>query len=326
MKLAPLVLAFVFLVVMFALPQLAPVYFVVLATRIIIFAIFAMSLDLLMGYSGLPSLGQAAYFGVGSYTAALLAIKGCTSFFGLLAAAGLCSALLAAVFGILVLRSATRPIYFMMLTLALAQVVWALAFQWRSVTNGDDGLSGIGKPYIGPWQLSDPASFYLVAAAVGVSCGVVLLLIANSPFGLTLKGIRESSSRMVALGYNVWLHRYIAFVIAGTFTGIAGAVLALQNGIASPGQLSVATSAEAMLMVILGGAGTMIGPAIGACIVVLLEFFVSDQTERWMSILGIIYIVVVLCAPRGIHPMLRDAVRRLARRRSVPISLPVTQR
>jgi branched-chain amino acid transport system permease protein len=285
-----------------------------------------MSLDLLMGYTGLPSLGQAAYFGMGSYTAAVIAINGGTSFFGLLAAAGLASAILAALFGILVLRSAAQRIYFMMLTLALAQVVWALAFQWRSVTNGDDGLSGIGKAFVGSWQLSDPNSFYLVAAAVGVTCGVALLLIANSPFGLTLMGIRDSSSRMLALGYNVWLHRYVAFVLAGTFTGIAGAMLALQNEIASPGQLSIATSAEAMLMVILGGAGTMIGPAIGACIVVLLEFLVGHETERWMSILGIIYIVVVLCAPRGIYPMLRSAVRRLARRRSVPISIPVARR
>jgi branched-chain amino acid transport system permease protein len=303
-----------FLTLLFALPELVPVYFVVLATRIIIFAIFAMSLDLLMGYTGLPSFGHAAYFGMGSYTAALIAINSGTDFFGLLAAAALASALLAAFFGVLVLRSAAHRIYFMMLTLALSQVVWALAFQWRSVTHGDDGIAGIGKPFIGKWHLSDPGGFYWAAAAVGVVCGGILLLIANSPFGLTLKGIRESSSRMSALGYNVWLHQYLAFVLAGTFAGIAGAMLALQNGIASPGQLSVAASAEAMLMVILGGAGTMIGPALGAFIVVLLGFLVSEQTERWISILGIIYIIVVLAAPRGIYPMLRSTAQRLVRR------------
>jgi branched-chain amino acid transport system permease protein len=206
----------------------------------------------------------------------------------------------------------------MMLTLALSQVVWALAFQWRSVTRGDDGLSGIGKPYIGSWHLADPETFYLVTVVVGVVCATILMLIVSSPFGLTLKGIRESSSRMSLLGYNVWLHQYMAFVIAGTFSGIAGAMLALQNGIASPGQLSVATSAEAMLMVILGGAGTMIGPAIGAMIIVLLQFLVSEQTERWVSIMGVIYILVVLGAPRGIYPLLQSLAIRILRRNPRP--------
>jgi branched-chain amino acid transport system permease protein len=305
MKLAVIALGLLLLVLL-SLPQLVPPFFLVLATRIIVFAIFAMSLDLLMGYTGLPSFGHAAYFGAGSYTAALLAVHGMNSFVGLLVAAALMSAFLAGVFGVLVLRSAANRIYFMMLTLALSQVTWALAFQWRSVTHGDDGISGIGKPFIGSWQLSDPASFYLAAVGVGIACAAVLLLIVASPFGLTLKGIRDSGTRMSALGYNIWVHQYIAFVIAGTFAGIAGALLALQNGIASPGQLSVAISAEAMLMVILGGAGTMIGPALGALVVVLLEFVVSDYTERWMSVLGIIYIIVVFGAPRGVYPMLRS--------------------
>ena len=143
-------------------------------------------------------------------------------------------------------------------------------------------------------------------------------MIVHSPFGLTLKGMRESPSRMSALGYDVWLHQYIAFILAGTFAGIAGALLVFQNGIASPGQLSVATSAEALLMVILGGAGTMLGPALGSLIVVLLEFLVSEQTERWMSVLGIIYILVVLGAPGGIFPLLRTAAQKLLRRHSRP--------
>jgi len=316
MKLIAGAFAVVLITLLALLPHLVPPYFLVLATRIVIFAIFAMSLDLLMGYTGLPSFGHAAYFGMGSYTAALLSVHGVTSFFGMIAAATLTSALLAAFFGLLVLRSADNRIYFMMLTLALSQVVWALAFQWRSVTHGDDGISGIGKPFIGPWQLSRPAAFYLAAAAIGLVCITIMLLIVHSPFGLTLKGIRGSASRMSVLGYNVWLHRYIAFVVAGVFAGIAGALLPLQNGIASPGQLSVASSAEAMLMVILGGAGTMIGPALGALIVVLLEFLVSEQTERWMSVLGVIYIAVVLGAPRGVYPMLRSAVLSLPRHRS----------
>jgi len=321
MKPIVLVAVGLFVLLLSVLPQFLPTYFLVLATRIIIFSIFAMSLDLLMGYAGMPSFGHAAYFGIGSYTVGLIAIHGFSNFFGLIAAAAFASTALAALFGALVVRSAANRIYFMMLTLALSQVVWALAFQWRSVTHGDDGISGIAKPFISSWQLSNPSSFYLVAAALGVVCGSILLLIVNSPFGLTLKGIRESAPRMAALGYQVWLHQYVACVIAGFFAGIAGALLALQNGIVGPGQLSVATSAEAMLMVILGGAGTMIGPALGALIVVLLEFLVSEQTERWMSVLGIIYIIVVLVAPRGICPLLQSMVLRLRRRHSEPLAV-----
>jgi len=296
-------------VLLAALSLVLPSYDLTLATRILIFAVLAMSLDLLVGYTGLSSLGHAAFFGIAGYTLGLLS-KNLTHNLALtFIAAIFVSAALAAVFGALVLRS--RGVYFMMLTLALAQVVWGIAFQWRSFTGGDDGLPGIARPFIGSFQLVDSRSFYLFTLVLFVASASVLLLIVRSPFGLTLQGIRESGSRMSALGYNVRLHQLLAFVIAGAFAGVAGALLALQAGITTPASLGLLTGAEALLMVLLGGAGTMVGPFIGAIAVVLLEFIVSAHTDRWQSVLGIIYILVVIGAPSGIYPPLRSGWIRL---------------
>ena len=283
-------------------------YELVLATRILIFAILAMSLDLLVGYTGLSSLGHAAFFGMASYTIGLLSKNVTTNLFVTLAASIAASAVLAAIFGALALRS--RGVYFMMLTLALSQVVWGIALQWRSLTGGDDGLPGIPRPWIGSMQLTGSDGYYLFALAAFLVCGTLLILIVHSPFGLTLQGIRESSTRMSALGYNVWLHQYAAFVIAGTFAGVAGALMAMQNGITSPSSISIITGAEALLMVLLGGAGTMVGPFLGAVAVVLLEFNVSAHTDRWQSVLGLIYILVVVGFPRGIYPPMRSLFTR----------------
>jgi branched-chain amino acid transport system permease protein len=294
------------------LPSMLPSYGLVLATRILIFAILAMSLDLLVGYTGLSSLGHAAFLGVGGYAVGLLSRTAANTVWLALPMAILASLLLAALFGLLVLRS--RGVYFMMLTLALAQVVWGIAFSWRSVTGGDDGLPGISRPMVGSIVLDSSESFYLFVLIIFVISAAILLLIVNSPFGLSLEGIRESAPRMSALGYNVWLHQYLAFIMAGGFAGAAGALLAYQNGIITPSSLSIPTGAEALLMVLLGGAGTMIGPFVGAICVVVLEFVVSAHTERWEAVLGIIYIVVVIGAPDGIYPPLRGAFSRVLRR------------
>jgi branched-chain amino acid transport system permease protein len=313
-------LGFAALVLVLALlPSVLPSYGLVLATRILIFAILAMSLDLLVGYTGLSSLGHAAFLGMGSYAVGLLSRTVVNTVWLALPAAILASLLLAAVFGLLVLRS--RGVYFMMLTLALAQVVWGIAFSWRSLTGGDDGLPGIPRPVIGSLVLDSSASFYLFALVIFVISAAILLLIVNSPFGLSLEGIRESAPRMSALGYNVWLHQYLAFVIAGGFAGAAGALLAYQNGITSPSSLSILTGAEALLMVLLGGAGTMAGPFVGAICVVVLEFLVSAHTERWESVLGVIYILVVIGAPAGIYPPLREACTRVLRRATTRASI-----
>lgn len=302
-----------FMVLLVALSQTLSSYYLVLATRILIFAVFAMSLDLLVGYSGLASLGHAAFFGFSGYATGLLALRVSNNLALTIGVAVLVTLVMALLFAALALR--TKGVYFLMLTLALSQVIWGIAFEWRALTGGDDGLPGIPRPVVGGYSMNNSPSFFLFTGALFIISAGILLLVVRSPFGLTLQGIRESYSRMSALGYNVWLHQYLAFLLSSVFAGLAGSLLAYQNGIVSPSQLFVSTSAEALLMVILGGAGTMIGPFIGSIIIVLLEYLVSQHTERWETALGIIYILVVMGAPRGVYPPMRDAALRTLRRR-----------
>ncbi|HLG73334.1 MAG TPA: branched-chain amino acid ABC transporter permease [Chloroflexota bacterium] len=315
-----------FCVLLVILSRALSSYYLVLSTRILIFAIFAMSLDLLVGYTGRSSLGHAAFFGFSGYATGLFALKVSNNLILTIGAAVLVTFLMALIFSALALRA--RGVYFLMLTLALSQVIWGIAFEWRALTGGDDGLPGVPRPVIGPYHLTDSSSFFLFTGGMFVISAAILLLIVRSPFGLTLQGIRESASRMSALGYNVWLHEYLAFLISAIFAGAAGSLLAYQNGIVSPTQLFVVSSAEALLMVILGGAGTMIGPFFGSVVVVLLEYLVSQHTERWVTALGIIYIMVVVGAPRGIYPPMRDFVIRRLRRGKGPkaaVSVPLPE-
>jgi branched-chain amino acid transport system permease protein len=302
-----LIAAVAILALLIALPDLLRAYYLALTTKMLIFALFAMSLDLLLGYVGLASLGHAAYFGVAAYTIALLVVRA-----GLNSAAALpvalCTATVTgALFAPLALRA--RGSYFLMITFALAQVVWSVAFGWRSLTNGDDGIPDVVRPDFG-WSLDNTASFYyFVLAVVGVA-SLLLVAIVSSPFGRALRGIRESESRMQALGYDVWRYQYAAFVLAAAFAGIAGALYAYFNRFVGPEYLYVVQSAEALIMVILGGAGTLIGPAIGAGLIVFLEDFVSSMTEHWVLVLGIIYVLVTLLAPRGLIGLVVDFQQR----------------
>ena len=293
------------MLVLAVLPYLLSNYYLGLVIEILIFAVFAMSLDLLIGYTGMASLGHAAYFGVGAYAVGLLAIKLHWSVWSALPAALIVVALVAALFGLLALR--TRGSYFLMITLALSQVAWGIAFGWRSLTGGDDGLPNLPRPELGAgWSLAGDRPFYfLVLLLVGV--GVLLLKqVATSPFGFALRGIRESETRMQALGYDVWRYKFAAFIIAAVFAGLAGTLYAYYNRFVSPDYLGVFRSAEVLLMVILGGAGTIVGPAIGAAVIVLLENVISAYTERWLIVVGTIYIMVALFAPNGIIGFVRD--------------------
>jgi branched-chain amino acid transport system permease protein len=291
------------------LPYVLSTYYLGLVIWMMIFALFAMSLDLLIGYSGMASLGHAAYFGIAAYTTGLLALRLGLSVWFALPAGLLLAALTATLFGLLALR--TRGSYFLMITLALSQVVWGIAFGWRTLTGGDDGLPNLPRPDLGfhwglPWSLADSTPFYyfvLVFSAVGT---LLLIRIVSSPFGYALRGIRESETRMLALGYNVWRYKLAAFVLAATFAGLAGCLYVYYNRFVSPDYLHVARSAEVLLMVILGGAGTLIGPAIGAALIVLLENVISAYTERWLLLLGLIYVAVALFAPSGVIGLVRD--------------------
>jgi branched-chain amino acid transport system permease protein len=287
-----------------ALAPLLPSYPLTLLTQAVISAIFAMSLDLLLGYTGLPSLGHAAYFGVAAYAVAILAVDAQAGFVTCLLVALVAAAVTAALFGLLAIRATGT--YFLMITLALGMVVWGLAFRWVSMTKGDNGISGVPRPELAlPWNLTAPLPFFYFALAAAALAWLLLGLLVRSPFGMSLKGIRESESRMRSLGYNVWLHKYLAFIISGVFAGFAGVLWSYYNGFVSPVDVQLVTSVEALLMVALGGSGTLVGPAIGAALIVFLKNFVSVYTRRWLLILGAVYIGVILFAPRGIVGALR---------------------
>ena len=293
------------ILVLLLLPHFLSTYYLGLVIQMMIFALFAMSLDLLIGYTGMASLGHAAYFGIAAYATGLLALKLGWSVWLALPAGLLVAALTATLFGFLALR--TRGSYFLMITLALSQVVWGIAFGWRSLTGGDDGLPEVPRPNLGlPWSLTDETPFYyFVLFCIGVGT-FLLIRIVSSPFGFALRGIRESETRMLSLGYNVWRYKLAVFVLAATFAGLAGCLYVYYNRFVSPDYLQVVRSAEVLLMVILGGAGTLIGPAIGAALIVLLDNVVSTYTERWLLVLGVIYVIVALFAPRGVVGFLRE--------------------
>lgn len=278
-------------------------YMVELLVQGMIFGILALSLNLLLGYTGLPSLGHTAYLGIGAYAVAIALTKFHLSPLHASLIALAVTTLSGAIFGLLALRA--RGVYFLMITLALAMLVWGLAYRWVSVTAGDNGISGILRPQIGPWSLKDITSYYYFVFIIFLLCFFTIFRIVQAPFGKTLVGIKESESRMRTLGYNVWLHKYICFVIASFFGGVSGVLFIFYNGFISPPTLEVTSNMETLLMVALGGPGTIIGPFIGAFVIVLLKNFVSVYTGRWLFILGAIYVLTILYAPKGLLELSR---------------------
>lgn len=295
-----LMVAAALVAIAFIVPQSGS-FVVLLATRALAFAILAMSLDILLGFTGLASLGQAAYFGVGAYLTAVLATKfhfGLGWDFWLVVVLGiLMGAALAALFGLFAIRAS--GVYFLMITLALGQCVWGLAYRWNSLTGGDNGINMSGRPNFGLDLSNEVTFFYLVFGFFIVSL-ILLYVLVRSPFGRSLAGIRERELRMQILGYNTWLHKYVAFIIAGGFGGLAGVLWAQTNGHVSPETVVLTTSVDALLMVVLGGAGTLVGAAIGAAIVFGLREYLSTLVPWWQYALGGVYVLTILYLPMGL--------------------------
>jgi branched-chain amino acid transport system permease protein len=272
-----------------------------LATRALAFSILVMSLDLLLGFTGLASLGQAAYLGIGAYLTAILAARyqiGLGYDFWLVAAFGMLgAAALAALFGLLATRA--TGVYFLMITLALGQCVWGLAYRWNSLTGGDNGINLEHRPKFGIDLANQVTFFYVVFGFFAVSL-LVLYTIVRSPFGRSLVGIREREPRMKILGYNTWLHKYIAFIIAGAFGGLSGVLWAHTAGIVSPENVVLTTSVDALLMAVLGGAGTLVGGIIGASVVLFIREYLSTLVHWWQYVLGGVYVLVILYLPGGL--------------------------
>lgn len=300
------------------MPGLLSEFHTRLATEILIWALFAMSLDLLLGYTGLPSLGHAAYFGVAAYTVALMNVHyGFHSFvLDLAVGVGLATAT-ALVFGVLILR--TAHVTFLLITLALAQVLWGLALRWASFTGGDNGLSGIGAPNVFGHMVTSIDGYYYLVLGIVLVAAALLWLVTISPYGHSLVGIRESTSRMAALGYNVWLHKYIAVIIAGMFAGLAGGLEVYEQRFVATNVLDIQTSVQVLLIVMIGGAGTLLGPAIGAALILVLQDQISRQTQRWLMVMGVLYILIVLVAPRGLIGELQARLHGRRRRHPAPL-------
>jgi branched-chain amino acid transport system permease protein len=263
-----------------------------------------MSLDLLMGYTGMVSFGHSAFFGVGGYVAAL-ALTQRADVLSALVWPALAAALAALVIGFFSIR--VSGVYFIMLTLAFSQMFYAVTFQ-AAWLGAEDGIVGVPRPHLLGVDLAQPAAFHLSLLALVVLCSLVLWRVVRSPFGHVLRGIHENEGRMQAVGYAVARYKLLAFVIAGTIAGVAGALYTQLVGSITPDAFLWTTSGEALLIVIIGGTGTLWGALLGAAAFILLQSLVSSYTERWMLLLGLTFIAFVLFAPGGIVGVLRGRV------------------
>lgn len=277
-----------------------------------VFAVYALSLDLLVGRAGMPSLGHAAFYGAGAYAAAIASQRLATSELAVtLAAAILVAAALALVIGLLSVRAS--GIFFLMLTLAFAQMVFAVAFQWTDVTGGSNGFAGIARPTILGLETSAPDALYRLVVVVLGAVALLVWWISRSHYGRALVGIRENERRMRALGYHTRRVKLSAFVLAGALAGVAGSLSAWSFGFVSPNDAGIGRSVEAFVMVLIGGAGTLLGPIVGAGVVLYIDRVLSSAIPFSQAVLGVVFVIFVLAARQGIVGSVRAALAQARR-------------
>lgn len=295
---------FVIVILLAALPLMLSGYQTSLATLTLIYALLAMSIDILAGYAGRTPLCHGAIFGVATYVVMyFVTTLGGSPWVGMLLGI-LAAVAVSLVFAALAVR--TTGVYFLLLTLALGMVVWGVCQRWTSVTGGENGLRGTVRP---AWLL-DPMNFYYFVLAVGLVATLIMWRFVHSPFGLTLRGIRESESRMKSLGYQTTRHLIAAFMFSGLMAGVSGVLYALFNSFVSPSTVALAQSVKGLLMAIIGGVGTLLGGVVGAAVIIGLENIVSSYTERWSMVLGLLFVLTMIFAPEGIVGKLRSLRRR----------------
>jgi branched-chain amino acid transport system permease protein len=307
----------VFIGLLLCLPWWAGgVYYVNIASQILIAALFALSLNLLVGYAGLTSLGHAGYLGLSAYISAWLMVNLGWGHLASAAAALAGTTLIAALFGLIALRA--TGISFLMITLALGQILWGLAYRWTTVTGGDNGISGLTRPSPFGLDLGNATTFYFFSLLVFLLVWGAITVWVRSPFGASIRGTKDQARRMSTLGYNVWLIRWITYVVTGFFGAVAGLMYVYYHQFISPHSLSLANSAEMLLMVIAGGAGTLSGPVVGAALVVLLKNVASAYIDRWVMLLGFVFIFIVMFVPGGI---VAGVARWWGRKRVAPAAM-----
>jgi branched-chain amino acid transport system permease protein len=285
-------------------------FYINMASQILIYALLAVSLNIVLGYGGMTSLGHAAYIGIAGYTCVIVFGMG----YGQLSTAIIAvvvSTLCAGVFGVLALRAS--GLGFLMITLALGQIVWGIAYRANDITGGDNGIRYPARPMPFGIDISSALSFYYFTLVVFALALFFIWRLTRSPFGASLEGTRDQPRRMRMLGHNVWLIRWVAFVMSGFWGSIAGLLYTYYNLFISPHAISLQQSAEVLLMAILGGASTLAGPIVGAVIITLVKNVVSSYVDRWNSLLGAIFVVVVVFMPLGLVPGFRQLCTRLRR-------------
>jgi len=283
-------------------PQVLNVFWTGFLIQILVLGLFALSIDLLAGHTGILPMGHAAFFAVAAYTTAILEVRHGVAFLPAAGGGLLAGVVLGSVFGIAV---RTSGVYFILVTIAMGHVVWGVLMRWTEVTGGDNGITNVPPPEVGPLSLATlGAYYYLVLVAVAL-CALGYRRLMRSPFGLTLRGIRESESRMRGLGCRTAAHKYAAFVLSALLAAIAGVLYVHWNRFVSPNSASFVVSSEGVLMVILGGSGTIAGMFLGPAIILIIRNYVSGYVAQWMVLLGAIFIATVLWAPHGIMGIAR---------------------
>jgi len=287
------------------------VYYVNVASQILFYAVFALGLNVLVGYAGLVSLGHAGLFGIAAYATGFMLQSGYGHTLAILVAL-IIGVFAMALYAVLSLRS--TGIGFIMITLAIGEILWGLAYRWISLTGGDNGINLHGRPAPFGLEINTADAFYYMTLVVFIVSVAMVAIFVRSPLGAALKGTRDQARRMNALGYHVWAIRFYACLFSGLLTSVSGILFVYYTQFISPQTLALTSSAEALLMVISGGAGTLLGPIVGAALVVVVKSVVSGFIERWNMLLGAIFVAIVILMPEGLVPG-SARLWRLARRR-----------
>ena len=278
-----------------------------LATEMLIFAIFALGYDIVFGYTGLLSFGHAIFFGIGAYATGIVLVRLVPSLFLALVIGMALNLLVSYVVAFLSIRK--KGIYFVMITLAFCQMFYFIGFKWTDLTGGDSGFHGVPRTSLGPIDLNSEITLYFFILAIFLFSVLLAFRIVNSPFGRVLKALKENEDRARSIGYNTAAFKTVAFMISAFFASLAGGLYAVHSNFVPMDTLSINTSADVVIMALLGGIGTLYGPIMGAMLIVFLKNVLSDWIGNWYLILGAIFIVSVLSVRQGIFPVMFEKLK-----------------